>query len=159
MVSIATPGYLQPMQGLLASFRLPFAFRGPSTSAVATPAASRSVRTPAAVVAAMAADLMGAHPQPAPLLRAYVDGADELSVVAAPFAPSPKAPPIEPSVRVAAAHLVDPVGLRVVPFRPVTRWPLRRAAARIYDPFRGFPRRSAHLADLMAGPDRDRRTR
>jgi hypothetical protein len=84
-----------------------------------------------------------------PPARPAID-ADAAPQVADDTTPGPTLP-VEPSVRVSAAHLVDPVGLRVVPFRPDPRWPLRRAAPRILDPFRGFPMRSAHLADLIDG--------
>lgn len=46
-------------------------------------------------------------------------------------------------------YLQDPRGLCVVPFRPTTRWPLRRSYARIYDPFRAFPYRAVHLATWL----------
>ncbi|MDF1521462.1 MAG: hypothetical protein P1P87_01410 [Trueperaceae bacterium] len=62
---------------------------------------------------------------------------------------APKAPVAAPPIDV--AHLTDPRGLRVVAYRPASRWPLRRLATRIPDPFRGFPRRSTHLIELMYG--------
>ena len=141
------------MNGFLASLRFPFALRG-AWSAAAVP--SIAPRVLAADAGAHAPFRGPAHPNRVPSGgRAF-----EAPPVARPSAavetspePASLAPllplPVEPSVPVSAAHLVDPVGLRVVPFRPSTRWPLRRAAPRIYDPFRGFPLRSVHLADLM----------
>lgn len=145
------------MNGLLASLRIPFALRAPwATAAVATTPAP--VRAADAVVHAPDAFRTPRRPEAAPkgagpLEAPVLDRPAEVAPPAAgAIAPEPVAPrPVEPSVRVSAAHLVDPVGLRVVPFRPTTRWPLRRAAPRIYDPFRGFPLRSVHLADLMDG--------
>jgi hypothetical protein len=145
------------MQGLLASLRLPFVFRGLLGPAAAGAATATSVPSPDPVAALSAAHAMDAGARLAPMPRGYVEALEDFSfVVEAPVAPAPKPLPVEPSVRVAAAHLVDPIGIRVVPFRPVTRWPLRRAAPRIYDPFRGFPHRSAHLADLMDAGGRAR---
>lgn len=70
----------------------------------------------------------------------------------------PAAAPAAPAVAVAplidVAYLADPRGLRVVAYRPTSRWPLRRLATRIPDPFRGFPRRSTHLVELMYGRTR-----
>ena len=144
------------MHGLLASLRLPFALRGlrTATAAVSTPDASD--RSSDAAARATVRTAM----RPAPTGRVHETFAPRPVAQPAPAvdripAASASAPvstrPIEPSVPVSAAHLVDPLGLRVVPFRPTSRWPLRRAAPRIYDPFRGFPLRSAHLADLMDG--------
>ena len=152
------------MNGLLASLRFPFALRGP-WSATAVVAATTAVAAAAAPIRAVDAAVRTSDPfrtlarpettpcaydplEAAPSARPAVAGEPTLDVIAP--APLP-AMPVEPSVRVSSAHLVDPVGLRVVPFRPSTRWPLRRAAPRIYDPFRGFPLRSMHLADLMDG--------
>jgi hypothetical protein len=133
------------------------------------PATSASVR-PSDAAAAGAPDAFRTLRRPEPSTHAYgpLDAAPiarpAAAVEAVPVEPTPAAAapaplpllPVEPSVRVAAAHLVDPVGLRVVPFRPTSRWPLRRAATRIGDPFRGFPLRSMHLADLMDGGPRRR---
>jgi hypothetical protein len=72
--------------------------------------------------------------------------------MAAPMAASTttsKAPAAAPLIDL--AQLADPRGLRVVAYRPTSRWPLRRLATRIPDPFRGFPRRSTHLIELMYG--------
>jgi hypothetical protein len=154
------------MNGLLASLRFPFALRGP-WAAAAVPATAAPVRAADAALHAPEPFRSPRHPAAAPQgpvrpeapvlerpAQAVPPVAPVLDLAPEAAAPAPVAPqPIEPSVRVSAAHLVDPVGLRVVPFRPTTRWPLRRAAPRIYDPFRGFPLRSVHLADLM-----DRRT-
>lgn len=145
------------MQGLLAAFRLPDALRGlwvgvvpvPRTVATRTDGVATVVPSETSVTAATSAldAPLRTAAAPAPLAPAAAD--------AAPAALAPTAPaPVEPAVRVAAAHLVDPVGLRVVPYRPVSRWPLRRAAPRVLDPFRGFPQRSQVLADLMYGPTR-----
>ncbi|MFN2323204.1 MAG: hypothetical protein ABR510_09650 [Trueperaceae bacterium] len=148
------------MNGLLASLRFPFALRGPwaATAAVATTATTATTAAPARAARASAAFRTLARPQaPSRTHGALVAPPIARPSIAVPptpdasdLAPRP-ATPVEPSVRVSEAHLVDPVGLRVVPFRPSTRWPLRRAAPRIYDPFRGFPLRSVHLADLMDG--------
>lgn len=44
----------------------------------------------------------------------------------------------------------DPVGLRVLPYRPAATWPEHRLVhPRVYDPFRAFPRRAAHLVALI----------
>jgi hypothetical protein len=48
---------------------------------------------------------------------------------------------------------VDPAGLRVVPLRPASDWPLRRAYDRVANPFRAFPYRSLHLSRMMAPAD------
>lgn len=146
------------MNGLLASLRFPFALRGPwaaTTAVAATAAPVRSFEAPART-----AEAFRTLARPEAKSRAhgtlvappieYIAPAERTPEVTEP-AQMPLAP-VEPTVRVSAAHLVDPIGLRVVPFRPSTRWPLRRAAPRIYDPFRGFPLRSVHLADLMDGP-------
>lgn len=143
------------MNGLLASLRFPFALRGLWAATAAVPAAFPVRAVDAATLAPdsfrtlvrpeAASGAFGTHVAPRTARPAVV--VEPAPEVTAP-APLP-AMPIEPSVRVSPAHLVDPVGLRVVPFRPSTRWPLRRAAPRIYDPFRGFPQRSLHLADLM----------
>jgi hypothetical protein len=78
------------------------------------------------------------HPQPSFVPPVH----HELAAASAPIA---AVPPID------VAHLTDPRGLRVVAYRPSSRWPLRRLATRIPDPFRGFPRRSTHLTELMYG--------
>lgn len=150
------------MNGLLASLRFPFTLRGPWTPAAAVAATAAPTRAVDAPVRGADPFRTLAHQEAEP--RAYgtpmrppIDRAAApvvATVEATLEAPEPAllpALPVEPSVRVSAAHLVDPVGLRVVPFRPSTRWPLRRATPRIYDPFRGFPLRSVHLADLMDG--------
>jgi len=49
--------------------------------------------------------------------------------------------------------VADPVGLRVVPLRPDSAWPVRRARDRISNPFRGFPYRAMYLAEMMAAPE------
>ncbi len=146
------------MNGLLASLRFPFALRGPWTATAAVAANAAPVRAVDAAARATEAFRTLARPEAAPRthrpLVAPPIAHPPVAVEPTPDATEPAPPParpVEPTVRVSAAHLVDPVGLRVVPFRPSTRWPLRRAAPRIYDPFRGFPLRSVHLADLMDG--------
>jgi len=47
----------------------------------------------------------------------------------------------------------DPVGVRVVPLRPATPWPERRARERLSNPFRAFPNRSFYLARMMLAQD------
>jgi hypothetical protein len=83
------------------------------------------------------------------------------AVAPTPVANASTAPRLEseppPSAPVALGRLreSDPRGVRVVPFRPTTRWPLHRACTRIYDPFRAFPDRGAQLAGwLENAPDR-----
>lgn len=49
--------------------------------------------------------------------------------------------------------VADPVGLRVVPLRPDSSWPVRRARDRISNPFRSFPYRAMYLAEMMAAPE------
>jgi hypothetical protein len=45
----------------------------------------------------------------------------------------------------------DPLGVRVVPYRPDGTWPEgRRLHPRLYDPFRAFPARARTLRDLIA---------
>jgi hypothetical protein len=141
------------MQALLAVLRFPFDARrfhgGASvgrTRAAARPArhdVCASASDPRPFVAAP--DAVAAPTEPAP------------AVLEATFAPSPAAPlPVAPDLEADPApaetvapgvlRLSDPRGLRVVPFRPTTRWPLHRACARIHDPFRAFPDRGAQLA-------------
>ncbi len=151
------------MNGLLASLRFPFALRGPWAATPTVPATAAPVRAVDAPV--RASDPLRTLARPEATARAHgtleAPPLARSTMVLEPtphaIAPAPlPALPVEPSVRVSAAHLVDPVGLRVVPFRPSTRWPLRRPMPRIYDPFRGFPLRSVHLADLMDGRPSDR---
>lgn len=52
----------------------------------------------------------------------------------------------------AAVH-ADPYGIRVVPLRPDSSWPLRRGRDRVASPFRAFPYRSLHLSRMMAPVD------
>jgi hypothetical protein len=138
------------MNGLFASLRFPVALRGLRVSAAAVPGTASPIRT--LVRPETTSRAVGTLEAP-PIARP-IDLVEPTLEPTAP-APAPAAtlptPRVEPSVPVSAAHLVDPVGVRVVPFRPTTRWPLRRAAPRIYDPFRGFPLRSSHLADIMDG--------
>ncbi len=49
----------------------------------------------------------------------------------------------------------DPVGIRVVPLRPASPWPPRRARERVLNPFRAFPFRTMHLSRLMYAADGD----
>jgi len=142
------------MHGLLATLRLPVALRDLWTVAAAVPATAGRLHPTEAVVAAAAEPSRAmARPQLAPRVSGTLEAPPTArpSVRVEPTLDATATAPLEPSVPVSAAHLVDPVGLRVVPFRPTSRWPLRRATPRIYDPFRGFPLRSAHLADLIDG--------
>lgn len=147
------------MNGLLASLRFSFALRGPWAATAAVSATSAPIRAVGAAARASQPFRTLARPDATPRANEPFE-APPIARPAVAVEPTPEATeaapppamPVEPSVRVSAAHLVDPLGLRVVPFRPSTRWPLRRAAPRIYDPFRGFPLRSVHLADLMDGP-------
>ncbi len=85
--------------------------------------------------------------------------APELSAEIAPTVAAPVARVIAPDLEAVSEpteprvsgrlRLSDPAGVRVVPFRPTTRWPLHRACARIYDPFRAFPDRGAQLAGWL----------
>ncbi len=49
----------------------------------------------------------------------------------------------------------DPAGIRVVPLRPASPWPPRRARERVLSPFRAFPFRAMHLSRLMYAVDAD----
>ena len=143
------------MNGLLASLRFPVALRGLRLPAAPVPANGAPIRTSARPEAAhRPVGTLEAPPIARPIDR--IEPILEPAAMAPAPAPTLPAPRVEPTVPVSAAHLVDPVGVRVVPFRPNTRWPLRRAAPRIYDPFRGFPLRASHLADLMDGRTAER---
>ena len=44
----------------------------------------------------------------------------------------------------------DPVGVRVLPLRPDSAWPVRRrASGRLSNPFHAFPYRAVHLGRIM----------
>jgi len=53
------------------------------------------------------------------------------------------------------APAADPLGIRVVPLRPASPWPPRRARERVLSPFRAFPFRALHLSRLMYADDAD----
>jgi len=78
--------------------------------------------------------------------RAVVVDHTELVVdPAAPALPAIPTPPVAtPLVRAS-----DPCGIRVVPLRPSSPWPPRRAHERVLNPFRAFPFRAIHLSRLM----------
>ncbi|MFU8889034.1 MAG: hypothetical protein ACNA8N_10580 [Trueperaceae bacterium] len=59
--------------------------------------------------------------------------------------------PVAPRVQATA----DPLGVRVVPLRPTSPWPARRARERVLSPFRAFPFRAMHLSRLMYADDAD----
>jgi hypothetical protein len=75
--------------------------------------------------------------------------------VAPAAAPVQVAPAAEPSATRPVGAIVrpDPDGLRVVPLRPDSSWPLRRGRDRVASPFRAFPYRSLHLSRMMAPVD------
>jgi hypothetical protein len=82
-----------------------------------------------------------------PALRPFVPVRNRALVVdhatpALPAMPTPLVP--TPLVRTS-----DPYGIRVVPLRPSSPWPLRRAHERVLNPFRAFPFRAIHLSRLM----------
>lgn len=148
------------MQGFFTSLRLGGAVRHLLTGAAAAPTApvraatagpTRALPLRAAAAPAASAPLPPA-PGRAPRALPAQPASVATPVVAAPTVADEPTATVTPSVPVAAKHLVDPVGLRVVPYRPVTRWPLRRAAPRVLDPFRGFPKRALVLGELMYGP-------
>jgi hypothetical protein len=67
-------------------------------------------------------------------------------------------PTVEPAALVLEplaprAPVADPVGIRVVPLRPASPWPPRRARERVLSPFRAFPFRTMHLSRLMYAAD------
>lgn len=69
-------------------------------------------------------------------------------------------PTVEPAAVVLeplapCAPAADPVGIRVVPLRPASPWPARRARERVLSPFRAFPFRTMHLSRLMYAADAD----
>ena len=75
---------------------------------------------------------------------------------AQPAMPAPTVPvgstvPVAPLATRALA--ADPVGVRVVPLRPASPWPARRARDRVLNPFRAFPFRTMHLSRLMYADD------
>ena len=72
---------------------------------------------------------------------------------AAPPTVGPATLAIEPVAPRASA--ADPVGIRVVPLRPASPWPPRRARERMLSPFRAFPFRAMHLSRLMYAADGD----
>jgi hypothetical protein len=74
---------------------------------------------------------------------------------AAPVVAVQVTPATEPTAArpiIAIVH-PDPEGLRVVPLRPDSSWPLRRGRDRVASPFRAFPYRSLHLSRMMAPVD------
>ncbi len=141
------------MQALLAVLRFPFdARRFHGGAAVGrTRAAARPTRHDVRASASdprpfvAAPDAVAAPAEPAPAVLDATSGpslAAPLSVAPALETPAARAETVTPGV----LRLSDPRGVRVVPFRPTTRWPLHRACARIHDPFRAFPDRGAQLA-------------
>lgn len=82
--------------------------------------------------------------EPAPV--AFEPGAPTVPVD--PTAPTAPIAPIGPIGPVA-----DPVGVRVVPLRPASAWPARRARERVLSPFRAFPFRTMHLSRMMYADD------
>jgi len=68
-----------------------------------------------------------------------------------PTAPRPAAPAAARSAPTAVGlSRTDPVGVRVVPLRPESNWPERRARDRVSNPFRQFPYRALHLARMIS---------
>lgn len=76
----------------------------------------------------------------------FVDAADDAAL-----------PLIDDSVSVLpplSAAATDPRGVRVLPLRPDSAWPIRRGPGdRLSNPFRSFPYRAAHLGRIMYGRD------
>jgi hypothetical protein len=62
--------------------------------------------------------------------------------------PAPSAERSAPAV--VALSRTDPAGVRVVPLRPESSWPERRARDRVSNPFRLFPYRALHLARMIS---------
>lgn len=55
-----------------------------------------------------------------------------------------------------SAASTDPQGVRVIPLRPASSWPIRRGPGdRLSNPFRTFPYRAVHLGRIMYGRDPD----
>lgn len=92
-----------------------------------------------------------AYPFRAPATRPVVP----VRVHAPAVDPAPPALPPIPTPPVAAplVRASDPCGVRVVPLRPSSPWPLRRAHERVLNPFRAFPFRAIHLSRLMYARD------
>jgi len=94
-----------------------------------------------------------AYPFRTPAHRPFVPVRERALVVdpAAPALPAIPTPPVAtPLVRAS-----DPCGVRVVPLRPSSPWPPRRAHERVLNPFRAFPFRAIHLSRLMYAKDDD----
>ena len=116
-----------------------------------------ALRTPFARAAA--AVIAGRLRAPAPPIDAQVDTVPAPARIDVP-APAVAAATLTPADPIAAAapqvvafrtplaH-ADPDGSRVLPLRPDSSWPDRRAHERISNPFRGFPFRAAHLARIL----------
>lgn len=127
------------MQALLAALRFPFDARRLAVAASANRASAPVQRVQQDVGASDPVAVPGpashvtaaaSTPGPSPCVEVRTETG---ATVSEPVAPG-------------RLRLSDPRGVRVVPFRPTTRWPLHRACARIYDPFRAFPDRGTHLA-------------
>lgn len=69
--------------------------------------------------------------------------------------PSPSLPLIDDTVTLMAwtpASTSDPRGVRVLPLRPDSPWPVRRRPGdRVSNPFVAFPYRAVHLGRIMYG--------
>jgi hypothetical protein len=81
-------------------------------------------------------------------LRERTVVADPVELAVDPAAPALPAIPTPP-VATPLVRASDPRGLRVVPLRPSSPWPPRRAQERVLNPFRAFPFRAIHLSRLM----------
>lgn len=94
-------------------------------------------------------------PAPLPLVPVRERAPAPDPTAAAP--PVAATPPVAPTPPVAAprARANDPHGVRVVPLRPASPWPPRRALERVLNPFRAFPYRAIHLSRLMYANDDD----
>lgn len=91
--------------------------------------------------------------EPAP--AAFEPGAPTAPVdPTAPTAPTAPIGPIAPIAPIGPiGPVADPVGVRVVPLRPASAWPARRARERVLSPFRAFPFRTMHLSRMMYADD------
>jgi hypothetical protein len=94
------------------------------------------------------------YPFRAPAPRPIVPAHDRaLAPDPAPLAPDPAAAAVPAMVMAPVAtplaRASDPRGVRVVPLRPSSPWPLRRSQERVLNPFRAFPFRAIHLSRLM----------
>ena len=95
-------------------------------------------------------------PVPRPIVPAHdrdlaPDPAPLATDLAAPALPATPTPPVVTQL----ARASDPYGIRVVPLRPSSPWPLRRSHERVLNPFRAFPFRAIHLSRLMYAKSTD----